>query len=352
MKRFTIILCIVFLQANLFAQIPTVKAIGGDGRNISWAKEQQKYQNEIGNNGPGYFYCDCCQGVTPIKASSTLKGQGTKNYSIKNISDNNPMTAWVEGVSGYGLNEGFEIKGMANVIYNGYQSSPTNWKNNSRVKKFKILANGKPLCYLELTDEMGSQQFDLPFKPDNYEEMGKVKLVFIIVDVYKGLKWDDVAISGLDYKLCCFGTDTYISINQKQIRISEIKKGNDIECIDIDNNKVYKSKVNSVVSVEHINLVKISTNTKTLTLTKEHPINIKDYGFISLSILSSKLNLEMTELVNNNILILTWDKENKVTKYEQLTNLEIIEGKQKTYSIRDISKGENYIVNGIITSTY
>ena len=69
-------------------------------------------------------------GGIPTKASSTLKGQGSKNYSIKNLIDDNPMTAWVEGVTGYGIGEWFEIKGKANIIYNGYQSSPTNWKNN------------------------------------------------------------------------------------------------------------------------------------------------------------------------------------------------------------------------------
>ena len=43
---------------------------------------------------------------------------------------------------------------------------------------------------------------------------------------------------------------------------------------------------------------------------------------------------------------LTWDEENKVVKYEKLNTIEVIQGKQKTYSIRNITKGNHYIVNG------
>ena len=337
-----------------FAQLPTIKAIGGDGQNVNWNIEYQEYQNEFGDDGPGFINGDCSMGGIPTKASSTLKGQGSKNYSIKNLIDDNPMTAWVEGVTGYGIGEWFEIKGKANIIYNGYQSSPTNWKNNSRVKKFKIYANGKPICFLELTDEMGDQHFDLSSKVFDTDGYGNnlVTLRFEIIEVYKGLKWDDVAISQINHQGCCFGADTYVNIVENNVGISEIKTNDEILCVDIDSNIAYKSQVNSIVSVEHVNLIKMTTTTKSLTLTKEHPINIKGYGFISLLSLSSKLNVDISNITKEHVLVLTWDEENKVVKYEKLNTIEVIQGKQKTYSIRNITKGNHYIVNGILTTTY
>ena len=144
-----------------FSQIPTINAVCGEGKNIDWPSI--KIEEEKDTDGPGFFYMDCDQGVNPLKASSTLANQGKNNYDIKNINDNNPMTAWVEGKADYGIGEFFEIKAAGiNTIYNGYQSSPKSWIENSRVKKFKVYKNNVAICYLELTDEMGRQSFELP----------------------------------------------------------------------------------------------------------------------------------------------------------------------------------------------
>ena len=148
-----------------FPQIPTVKSFGGDGKNINWPKikAETERKEKAAGGGPGFFYNDCDQGVNPLRASSTLANQGKFNYNIKNINDFNPMTAWVEGKQDYGIGEYFEIKAAGiNVIYNGYQASPIAWIENSRVKIFKVYKNNTPICYLELTDEMGSQSFELP----------------------------------------------------------------------------------------------------------------------------------------------------------------------------------------------
>ena len=154
----------------------------------------------------------------------------------------------------------------------------------------------------------------------------------------------------MDYALCCFASDSYI--NNENIKINTVKEKDEIQCIDIDKNTTYKSKVENIVSVNHVNLIKISTPTKSLTLTKDHPLNIKGYGFISLTRLSKKLNTEIDDLSKENVFILTWDSKSKSLKYERLSMLESLKGKQKTYSIRKISNGSDYIVNGFITRTY
>ena len=343
------------VQSTL-TQLQIVYASGGEGRNKNFKQEYQEYISEFGSDGdgPGFISGDCSQGINPKRASSVLSPQGKKGYNINNLNDDNPMTAWVEGDSLSGIGEWFEIKGLVNKIYNGYQSSATNWKNNSRVKKFLVYENGTPICYLKLTDEMGAQHFDLPTKYEydgEYESSAPI-LRFEIVEVYEGLKWADVCISELDYVSCCFASDTYINDPNENIKINTVKEKDEIKCIDIDKNTTYKSKVENIVSVDHVNLIKISTPTKSLTLTKDHPLNFKGHGFISLKRLSKRLNTEIDDLSKENIFILTWDRKSKSLKYEKLNSIQSLEGKQKTYSIRKISNGTDYIVNGFVTRTY
>lgn len=142
-------------------KIPTIRSKGGDGRNVDWVSIKKKFEKEYGSDEENFYFSgDCSQGVKIVSASSTLSSQKSKSYSASNLSDNSPLTAWVEGKSDYGIGEWFKIKSAGvNVIYNGYQSSPANWLKNSRVKKFKVYKNDTPLCFLELTDEMGAQRF-------------------------------------------------------------------------------------------------------------------------------------------------------------------------------------------------
>ncbi len=166
------ILLLFSANAQQDSSLPTVRAIGGEGTNVNWPAI--KIEEEKDRDGPGFFYRDCSQGVEVVRASSTLAGQGTKSYGIKNVSDQNPMSAWVEVKSDYGIGESFEVKSPGvNVMYNGYQSSPANWKNNYRVKKFKVYKDNKPVCYLILTDEMGAQRFELPTIKDYSSKCGE-----------------------------------------------------------------------------------------------------------------------------------------------------------------------------------
>lgn len=179
---------------------------------------------------------------------------GFGKYTIINLFDNDPSTAWVEGVEGYGEGEMIVI-GLGNklpeklVIRNGYQKSESIYHSNSRPKTVKItLYTGyfldgdvteiasiyrirklfSPFTFM-LKDQMGKQE--IPLKPDpaasirerekslelykdvfskNIKEVKKYcqgcsdkpefqYLVKIeIVDVYKGSRWDDTCISDFE----------------------------------------------------------------------------------------------------------------------------------------------------------
>ena len=95
------------------------------------------------------------------------------------------------------------------------------------------MQRGNLFGFLELTDEMGDQHFDLSskvFDTDGYEN-NLVTLRFEIIEVYKGLKWDDVAISQINDQGCCFGADTYVKIVENNVGISEIKTNDEILCV-------------------------------------------------------------------------------------------------------------------------
>ncbi|HTO17178.1 MAG TPA: hypothetical protein VLZ83_15540 [Edaphocola sp.] len=339
-----LLLYFILFSKIIFAQIPTIKAIGGDGKNINWAIEKMTDEET------GYFYNDCAQGVAAIKVSSTLPPEGKINYGISNLTDDDPMTAWIPAKPKNGLREWFEIKSpLVNTIYNGYQSSPKNWKDNSRVKMFKVFKNNVPLCYLELTDEMGAQIFELP---GDYQYDKPVIFKFEIISVYKGDRWTDVAISHIDNVGCCFSGNTNLVYNGALIPISGITKGKTLTTININSGVSNNTEVLKTTTQKHLSLLKVTTNSKEIELTPEHPLYFKDYGFTSLSrILHLKGFKKYTDLINQ-VEILVWDNKKGAMLYEKLKAIELKQGLFETYAILKLKEGDTYIANGFITKTY
>jgi hypothetical protein len=349
-----IILSVYLIPIFSFSQIPTIKSIGGDGRYVDWPKIKADVEDDekSSGGGPGYFYNDCDQTINPISASSTLSNQGKYNYKIKNINDFDPMTAWVEGKSDYGIGEHFQIKaGGVNVIYNGYQASPKSWVENSRVKKFKVYKNNVPLCYLLLTDEMGRQSFELPdhnrFDPQN-EHIYK----FEIIEVFKGTKWQDVAISEITMALCCVGDASTILTTSNNIAIGNVGPGLFIKTVNLKTGELSNSEVLKVSKQRHLSMLKIHCETKELELTSNHPLFIKDYGFSSINKYMESKNINDYNDLIDKIEFGVWDESKGGLYFEKLKEIKLINGVFETYSIGKITHGNSYITNGFITRTY
>jgi hypothetical protein len=170
-------------------------------------------------------------------------------YTPRNLYDNNPATAWVEGVKGYGSGQyfiadlGYRLPGKIE-IRNGYQKSKSLFEKNSRVKNAKItllagfhmpgdvteIAEAYTVKQIgaenvvTLRDMMGLQEISLPvdkktaykervdltkeFKIDFRERLDDLSeydtpmqlhyfLKFEIVDVYPGSAYDDTCISDI-----------------------------------------------------------------------------------------------------------------------------------------------------------
>ena len=330
-----------------FAQLRTIYAIAGDGLNVDWAAIKRNSTEE------GYFYNPCDQGVQPFQASSTLKPQGSKSYYVQNLNDHDPMTAWVEGANGYGIGEYFEIKAPSvTVIYNGYQSSPKSWLENSRVKTFKVYRNGTPLCFLELKDEMGGQFFELP-DHKLYDPSVETTYRFEIFNVFKGTQWSDVAVSEIDLRLCCFSASTSIfgELNHF-VPVTDLKEGAQITSIDINTGTLQPTEVIKTTSQRHVSLLKINCDAHEIEVTGSHPLYIKGIGFSSISQYMAKHNItEYADLVGV-LELWVWDASIRQPVFKKLTGIEFRQGVFDTYSISQLSKGSAFIANGFITKAY
>ena len=152
------------------------------------------------------------------KAESTLISQG-QNYKVENIHDLDLTTAWIEGKPDFGIGESFTLEfdwkedyeGFGKAynfygvieIFNGYCKSEKHWIENSRIKTLKMFYDDRPVCLIELVDTWQYQRLDLRkfFKEPNFFPNGEInakdggKLKFEIMDVYKGTKYKDTALS-------------------------------------------------------------------------------------------------------------------------------------------------------------
>jgi len=138
------------------------------------------------------------------KASSNLPTEGDYYYSPCKGYDRDKSTAWVEGVEGDGEGEWLEVNIEPDKtyremrIFNGYGSSKDIWEKNNRVKKAKLTFPNGTSQIIELADSYGYQFVDIAppvFVPvDN-----TVKAKFEILDIYQGTKFNDTALSEIQF---------------------------------------------------------------------------------------------------------------------------------------------------------
>lgn len=137
-----------------------------------------------------------------IQASSFLREENII-YDEKNLSLDNPLVPWCEGVSGDGIGEyviitdkaPYERKFDFLMIMNGYFSveKPYLYKQNGRVKRIKVTGlKSRNKKILDVLDTPHPQTVDISFL--EMQEPFRVT----IVDVYKGTKYDDTCINCME----------------------------------------------------------------------------------------------------------------------------------------------------------
>ena len=143
----------------------------------------------------------CGGGNYAVKASSSLPGTKGFNYAAREANDLNYKTAWVEGRKDEGIGEYLDYyfknrspRITSVIISNGYIKTDEAWSNNNRVKKLKMYVNGQPFAMLNLEDSRSDQVFETGIVEHNPDGTDLV-LRFEIVEVYKGSKYNDTAIT-------------------------------------------------------------------------------------------------------------------------------------------------------------
>ena len=230
--------------------------------------------------GPGCSWY-CGGGPYKISASSHLQTSGKNNYISENSHDFNLFTAWVpntnDGVIGQSISYYFspnsprinQIK-----IYNGYIKNSDLWAANARVSKFKLLINGQPKAILELLDLPSTQIFSID--PINSTESNQDLIVtFEILEIYKGDKYDDVAISEINFNgldVHCFAAGTKITLADSTLKsIEDIQIDDLVLSFNTTSNKIEKVKVTKKIQVFHENLLKLKLSDREVIVTDDHP---------------------------------------------------------------------------------
>lgn len=305
----------------------------------------------------------CGGGPEEVTASSYLKSQGENNYEPKNAHDLNYKNAWVEGVPGYGIGEFLTYKFTATspriteiIVVNGYVKSETAYQNNSRVKKLKVYLNDKPYAILNLEDKIANQGFKVePIGNNDRKDWDVLKtkpdwtLKFEILEVYKGLKYDDVAISeiyfdGIDVHCFAKGTKIQLADNTTE-NIENLKTGDLIAYMDLKTNQIKSAKIEKLDKVVHNGLAtyKFESGLE-ITATQDHPFRIENKGWASLNPEKSKQykGFENIDKINIGDLFI------KSNGTDKLISIDFLEGDQETYTISKLSSGDNFIANGLI----
>ena len=315
---------------------------------------KSNYWDIIGDGCSWY----CGGGPEEVTASSFLKSSGSNSYVAKNAHDLNYKNAWVEGVPGYGIGEYllYKFRGESPriteiIVVNGYVKSKTSWENNSRVKKLKVYINEKPYAILNLEDKRSAQSFKVDPIGNSYKQKEKADwtLKFEIMEVYKGLKYDDVAISeiyfdGIDVHCFAKGTKVMMADNSTK-SIEDLKIGDFTTYLDFETNQLKPTKIEKLEKVVHGNLVKyIFESGAEITSTQVHPFRVRNKGWASLN---PEKSIIYEGFVNIHK-IQTGDCFITANGCDKLVSIEYLKGKEDTYTISKLSDGDNFFANGFV----
>ena len=351
--------------------------LDGDQQNFSNLTESEQEQLYLLDYGEDSYYtvsdigCSwyCGGGPENVTASSFLSPQGKNTYEPQNAHDDSYASAWVEGAKGNGVGEYLTYhftpycpRITTIIIANGYVKSQEAWENNGRVKKLKMYVNEEPYAILLLEDSRSEQSFVFPPIGNRRDEDNSLideenvqpwTLKFEILEVYKGKKYSDVAISELYFDgidVHCFAAGTPVNMaNGTTKPIEEVAAGDLVMVYDFRHYKLAEATVEEVQVAEHGQLVKYTfEGGKELVVTPDHPFMVQRKGWASLEPQKSLLyGFERVEMVEEGDLFFAPNKEGQLSSLK-LISIEYIQEEQPTYTISKLGEYDNFIANGFI----
>lgn len=154
----------------------------------------------------------CGGGPDSVWASSTLAKSGEKKYDAQQAHDLDYCAVWSEGVAGNGVGQWLAYRFAPDsprlhtvIVSNGLVQNAKAWKNNNRVKRILVSANGTPVVELGLEDSRDDQAFRLPRLLGRRSDGKSMILTFTILEVYPGDRYQDTVLSEIWFD----GTDVH-----------------------------------------------------------------------------------------------------------------------------------------------
>ena len=201
-------------------------------------KGKYYYYGDYGGEGCSEF-CAVTFYEEEFTATSTLPQIKNTRYDPENLRNSsnddfegcNREDVWCEGVKGYGIGErvnlsikmGAHYKDKEDIIcfsslmiVNGHAKNETTWQNNSRVKTLRLYVGGEPWRDLKLKDTIKPQIFKFEGDERIYPAKSgrrisdvdahgystyQTDFSFEIIEVYKGAKYDDTCITGIQFDI-------------------------------------------------------------------------------------------------------------------------------------------------------
>ncbi|MDR0420293.1 MAG: Hint domain-containing protein [Prevotellaceae bacterium] len=336
-----------------------------DNQGYEYLTEQQRSLYERNEETAMFFEKDDwynCSWVYVVNASSALKPFGNIDYKAQNIHDFNFETAWVEGVKGYGIGESItyrfpywdeDISGekmssdiaVTNVIiFNGYLKSYRAWRDNSRVKQLKLYINGEPYALLNLQDTIAMQVFNI----GNHSSTTDLYMTFEITDVYKGNKYDDTAISELEFDgtgCLCFAKGTVIAVPDGEKPIEELTVGDTVLTLNTETGKVETATVAGLQSRKHF-VYELDFGEIKIKTTEDHPFYF-DGKYYSVAPNNTYGITTQAFSTGQNVNFLNGKTLGKIT----LKGIKKLDGYETTYTITKLNKNSLFFANGICVAT-
>lgn len=318
-------------------------------RQIKIYENEEEYSRED-HLDVGTWNCSwyCGGGPDSILSSSILQQNKNLDYKADNIHDFSLRTAWIEGVRGYGIGESITFRFARQSppvttveIYNGYMKSDKVWQDNSRVKQLKLYVNDKPYLLLNLKDIKSKQIFAI----DTLQGVkGDLYLKFEITQVYKGDKFDDVAISEIEFDgigVHCFAKGTLIDTPNGQVEIEKLVIGNQILSFNEMTKMVQTSTIIELVNQRHHNLYELNFSGRKLTVTDDHPFyfngqyySIKENNKYGKQTQLFQKGQQISFLINGQLQSL------------ELTEIKRLELCETTYTITKLDRNKLFFANG------
>ena len=123
---------------------------------------------------------------------------GIKRYPVRNLVDNNPLTAWVfepkfssqKKTIGMAMkfSESIDLDGIS--IINGYAKSESLYKANNAIELFELILSSGQRLQFECLESLKPQNF-------NFKKQKLDWIILIVKKVRRGTRYDDLCISEL-----------------------------------------------------------------------------------------------------------------------------------------------------------